>query len=280
MPGQHQPPDTAEGTAPAGTAPASAPEAAADRAQYLAFSRTWAALARQSGVPRSEHQQRLVRYFRRLCRRAEPAVSLEIGAHEASFSRWAARKLPDARVIAFEANPHVHEKYAAELAGTRVDYHHLAVGTVTGEVQLNLPTDVGGRERVLANRMASLGVHKETVDQIEVTVPSVRLDEFVELAAGERAVAWIDVEGASGAVLDGSTGLLDRIDAVLIEVERETTWEGQWLDTDVAVFLKQHGLVPVARDLARTFQHNVVFARTHLVDQVATTKQAAALLRP
>lgn len=280
MPGEHEPPDTTDGTAPPGTAPASAPGAAADRAQYLAFSRTWASLARHSGVPRPEQQARLVRFFRRLCRRAEPALVLEIGAHEASFSRWAARKLPDARVIAFEANPHVYEKFAAELAETRVDYRHLAVGPVTGEILLNLPTDVAGRERVLANRMASLGVRRETVDQIEMTVPSIRLDEFVELAEGERAVAWIDVEGASGVVLEGSSEVLHRIDAVHIEVERETTWEGQWLDTDVAVFLKQHGLVPVARDLARTFQHNVVFARTHLVEQVATTKQAAALLRP
>ena len=280
MPGEHEPSDTHEGIAPVGTAPASVPAAAGDRAQYLAFSRTWAAMARHSDVPRPEQQQRLVGFFRRLCRRADPAVVLEIGAHEASFSRWAARTLPDARVIAFEANPHVHAKYAAELAETRVEYHHLAVGPLTGEVRLNLPTDLGGRERELANRMASLGVHREMVDQIEVTVPSVRLDEFVVLGEGERAVAWIDVEGASGVVLDGSTGVLDRIDAVHIEVERETTWEGQWLDTDVAVFLKQHSLVPVARDLARKFQHNVVFARTHLVEQVATTKQAAALLRP
>jgi len=279
MPDENEVSAAAAGAAPTGTAPASAPEAAADRAQYLAFSRTWAAMARQSGIPRPEQQARLVRYFRRLCRRVDPALVLEIGAHEASFSQWAARKLPDARVIAFEANPYVHEKYAAELAETRVDYRHLAVGPVTGEIQLNLPTDVAGRERELANHMASLGIHKETVDQIEVTVPSVRLDEFVELAEGERAVAWIDVEGASGVVLECGSEVFNRIDAVHIEVERETTWEGQWLDTDVAVFLKQHGLVPVARDLARTFQHNVVFARTHLVEQVATTKQAAALLR-
>ncbi len=275
-----EPSATTQGTAPTGPAPASASTAAADRAQYLAFSRTWAAMARQSGIPRPEQSARLIRYFRRLCRRCDPALVLEIGAHEASFSRWAARKLPDARVIAFEANPYVHEKYSAELAETRVDYRHLAVGPVTGELQLNVPTDIAGRERELTNHMASLGVHKETVDQIEVTVPSVRLDEFVELAAGERAVAWIDVEGANGVVLECGSEVLDRIDAVHIEVERESTWEDQWLDTDVAVFLKQHGLVPVARDLVRTFQYNVVFARTHLVEQVATTQQAAALLRP
>lgn len=279
MPATHEPSEASGAAAPAGPSPASHPSAAADRAQYLAFSRTWAALGRHCGVPRAEQQTRLVNYFRRLCRRAEPALVLEIGAHEASFSRWAARTLPDARVVAFEANPHVHAKYADELAETRVDYRHLAVGPVNGEIRLNVPTEVAGRERELASHMASLGRHTETVDQIEVTVPSVRLDDFVTLAAGERAVAWIDVEGASGVVLEGSSRVLDRVDAVHIEVERTTTWEGQWLDTDVAVFLKQHGLVPVARDLARSFQHNVVFARSHLVEQVATTKQAAALLR-
>lgn len=267
-------------TAPAGPSPAARPGAETDRAQYYAFSRTWAAIARNSGVPRPELDRRLVRYFRRLCRRAEPTTVLEIGAHEASFSRWAAETLPDARVLAFEANPYVHEKYAGELARTRVDYRHLAVGPTTGEVELNLPTDVMGRERELANRMASLGVHRETKDQIVVTVPSVRLDEHVTLEGDDRAVAWIDVEGAIGLVLEGCTGVLDRVDAIYVEVEREVTWEGQWLDVDVAVFLRQHGLLPVARDLARKFQHNLVFARHHLAEDIASTKQAAAMLRP
>jgi FkbM family methyltransferase len=252
--------------------------AATERAQYLAFARTWAAAARLSPLSPEKLERRVIRYFRHLVLRLEPAVVLEIGAHGAQFSRWAARHLRDARVTAFEANPYVHAKFEETLAGTRVDYRHLAVGPVTGEIQLIVPTEVRGQQRDLTSRMASLGVHTKASGQVEVTVPSVRLADFLSLGTEERMVAWIDVEGANGPVLESSAEVLGRLDAAYIEVELEETWEGQWLDTDVAVFLQRHGLVPVARDVKRPHQYNVVFVRDSLLVDEATTRDAAALL--
>lgn len=251
-----------------------------DRAQYHAFARTWAVSAELSGLEPELIERRLKGYFRRLCRRIEPAVVLEIGAHEASFSRWAADKLPGARVLAFEANPHVHAKFAGRLAGTRVDYRNVAVGPVNADVELHVPLEVAGRARPLTSPMASLAVHLRASDQVQVTVPGVRLDDDLALAAGDRVVAWIDVEGANEAVLQSGPSVLDRTDAIYIEVEWEPTWEGQWLDSDVAVHLRRHGLVPIARDIKRRHQYNVVFVRAGLVDHVETTRQAAGLLRP
>lgn len=258
------------------------PEDDIDRSHYLVWSRSWEAMARQSALWPRQVEQRLIEFYRRLCLRLEPTVVLEIGAHEASFSRWAAEELPDARVSAFEANPHVHRKYAAELAGTRVDYRNLAVGPVTGEVQLNLPTEVAGKERELTSRMASLGVHTESGDNIQVTVPSVRLEDHLTLTPADRVVAWIDVEGANEAVLTGSGAVLDRVDAIFIEVEKRTTWEGQWLDTDVAAHLRGRGFVPVARDIIKYRQHqyNVVFVRAAVAQQPRTARQAARVLQP
>jgi FkbM family methyltransferase len=223
-------------------------------------------------------EQRLVSYFRRLCRRIAPSVVLEIGAHEARFSRWAASELPAARVLAFEANPHVHAKFIDKLAGTRVEYLNAAVGPVNGEVELNVPLEVAGTSRELTSRMASLEVHTRASDQIQVTVPGVRLD--VVLAPGERVVAWIDVEGANKSVLESGASVLEHTDAIHIEVEWKTTWEGQWLDSDVALHLRRHGLVPVARDIKRHHQYNVVFVRAGLVDDLRTSRQAAGVLHP
>ena len=251
-----------------------------DRAHYLAFARTWAAQARLSGLEPEKIEKRLVAYFRQLCLRLEPAVVLEIGAHEARFSRWAASELPGARVLAFEANPHVHEKFAGKLAGTRVEYLHAAVGPANGDVELHVPLEVAGRSRELTSRMASLEVHSRASDEVLVTVPGVRLDDHLQLAEGERVVAWIDVEGANRSVLEAAPAVLARTDAIHIEVEWETTWEGQWLDSDVALRLRHHGLVPVARDIKRHHQYNVVFVRSGLVDDLRTTRQAARVLRP
>lgn len=250
-----------------------------DRAQYLAFARTWAGSVRMSKVTGEEVEARLVAYFRELCTRIRPTVVLEIGAHEAGFSQWAAETLPDARVVAFEANPHVHAKYAERLAGTRVDYRHAAVGPTTGELELTLPLEVSGRSRKLTSRMASLAVHTKASDSVVVTVPSTRLDDALGTGDDGRVVAWIDVEGANDAVLQSGPDVLDRTDAIHIEVERETTWEGQWLDVDVAAHLRSHGLVPVARDVKRRHQYNVVFVRAGLVEDRWVTDEAAAMLR-
>ena len=250
-----------------------------DRAHYLAFARTWAAQARMSGMDPEQVEKRLVAFFRRLCLRLSPAVVLEIGAHEARFSRWAAEKLPAARVLAFEANPHVHARFADKLAGTRVEYLHAAVGPVNGDVELNLPLEVAGKARKLTSRMASLEVHTRASDQVQVTVPGIRLDDHLRLAEGDRVVAWIDVEGANRSVLEAAPAVLARTDAIHIEVEWETTWEGQWLDSDVALHLRRHGLVPVARDVKRHHQYNVVFVRAGLIDDLRTTRQAAGVLR-
>lgn len=250
-----------------------------DVATYVAFSRTWEASSRMSPVGKPRLQQRFLDYFRWLCRLIEPAVVLEIGAHEAAFSQWARTALPDARVQAFEANPHVHAKYADEVTAAGVDYRNLAVGPVTGELELNLPLEIAGQPRTLDSRMASIAVHRETGDSVTVTVPSVRLDDHVELGADDRAVAWIDVEGANDAVLRSGPGVLDRLDAMHIEVEGSPTWEGQWLDTDVAHHLAGHGLVPVARDLQKPYQYNVIYVRSALILEPKVMRRAAAILQ-
>lgn len=248
-------------------------------ATYLAFSRTWGAAWRQSPVGKQQLQQRFVRYFRWLSREIEPAVIVEIGAHEGSFSRWARETFPQARVLAFEANPHVHAKYAEELARAGVDYRNQAVGPVTGEIELNLPLEIAGDPRALDSHMASIEIHRDLGESVTVSVPSVRLDDHLSLTADQRVVAWVDVEGANQAVLTSGPGVLDHVDALHIEVERRAMWEDQWLDTDVARHLADHGLVPVARDLQKPRQYNVIYVRASLVERTAVTQRAAGILR-
>jgi FkbM family methyltransferase len=250
-------------------------------AQYRTWSQFFEASARQSPLGPKQVERRLFRFFKDLCRTIDPSVVLEIGAHQAYFSRWAAEHLPRARVKAFEANPHTYANYAPKLAGTRVEYRHLAVGSVTGEVQLNLPSKVPGKQPRRMTRMASLGRHTEAHDNIQVTVPAVRLEDDLALDDADSVVAWIDVEGANEQVFAGFGTVLDRVQALFIEVERETTWEGQWLDVDVHRFLHARGFVPLARDLlrARRHQYNVVYARPPLATDRRTARLAARVFR-
>ena len=106
-------------------------------AGYLYLTQLLAHRARE--LPRELVSERVEQAFRDLCIELAPTVSLEVGAHEAAFSRWLKSELPNAHCVAFEANPYVHDKFADGLDGTGVDYHHLAVSEINGTVDLGIP---------------------------------------------------------------------------------------------------------------------------------------------
>lgn len=249
-------------------------------APYLFWARSAAVHARRCGRSREEVVDRVVRCFRDLCRAVEPTVVLELGAHQATFSRWAARTFPDARCLAVEANPHVHERHREKVAAAGVDYRHAAVADHTGTVTLNIPTEVHGKARSRTNRMASLAVHRASGGHESVEVPAVRVDELVDLGPQDRLVAWIDVEGASAQVLAGGREVLARASAVYLEVESRPTWEGQWLDVDVARYFAELGKIPVVRDAERRHQYNVVFLDPVLAAGVEVARRIGRVLTP
>lgn len=206
---------------------------------------------------------------------------LELGAHEGRFSRWAKRTFPEARCLALEANPYVHRKFREQLQGVGVDYRHLAATSTNAPVTINIPLRFSGRTvQPSKSRMASLGIHRDSHDHEAVDVEGVRVDDLVQRGAGDRIVAWIDVEGASHAVLTGAREVLTRAAAVYIEVESTEMWSGQWLDTDVARFFGELGKLPVMRDIQRVNNYNVVFVGKELAGTQQVIERAARVLRP
>lgn len=252
-------------------------------AGYRYFANLLALRARR--LPRDVVGERVESTFRDLCRELEPTVSLEIGAHEARFSRWIKADVPTARAIAFEANPHVHQKYAESHADSGVEYLHLAVSETAGTVELGIPREFLNEEKgrrykkPRTNRMASIASHVRAEEVETVSVPSTPLDSFLEVGDDDVIVAWIDVEGASGPVLSSGAKVLSRASLVYIEVESEPLWEGQWLDGDVARFFADCGLVPVFRDNQRPHQYNVVFASAELAAQPRIARLCNAIYR-
>jgi len=215
-----------------------------------------------------------------LTRAAEPTITLEIGAFEAGFSRWVRRELPGARAVAFEANPMVWAHHRDEVSALGVEYLNLAIGPENGPVTLNVPRDFDGRARDPVNRMASLGSNLRSDEQVAVEVPGVRLDDAVPLTADDRLVAWIDVEGALGAVLPGSAETLRRAAAVYVEVEAEAMWDGQWLDRDVLDWFEGIGMAPLLRDRQRREQYNVLLVPQRSAGSEEVTEVVRRALRP
>jgi hypothetical protein len=111
-------------------------------------------------------------------------------------------------------------------------------------------------------------------------VPGVGLDDAVPLAADDRLVAWIDVEGALGSVLPGCGETLRRAAAVYVEVEAEPIWDGQWLDVDVLEWFAGIDLVPLLRDRQRREQYNVLLVPKHAAESGEITEVMRRALRP
>lgn len=233
---------------------------------------------RARAVPRDVLHERVVQVYRDLCELAKPTLSLEIGAHEASFSRWAA-ELGVPRSVAFEANPHVYERFQEPVRATGAEYLNLAVGPTNGTMPLTIPKMIDGMEKRLAGPMGSLRRHLGATDAVTVDVPVVRLDDYLPTAEDERIVAWIDVEGASGPVLESGRETFSKCAAVFIEVESETTWEDQWLDVDVARYFGELGLAPIIRDTQRRRQYNVIFVDRELAADPLVARLATRIYR-
>ena len=190
----------------------------------------------------------------------DPDLFVEAGAHDGACARRARRLLTKARVVAFEANPHNHARFAArhDFAGLGVAYVLSALSDRDGPVSFKVLTaDKHAAHGVHSGRSSLLTRADPRADYETVTVPGVRLDSL-SADAGQAAL-WVDVEGASEKVLTGAGALLDKTALMMIEVESAPFWQGQWLAHDVLAHLMGHGLIPVARDFERKHQFNILF---------------------
>jgi FkbM family methyltransferase len=204
-----------------------------------------------------------------------PDLCVEVGAFEATFSRAIKIQLPQARVVAFEANPHLFEYYRDQCTRDNVEVEYLwtAISDSVGELDFLIPTSIGGRPKRLDNSMGSLMFHQlPPAENATVRVPATSLDVFFGPPGEARSVAWIDVEGAVAKVIDGGTQFFKNTLAVFCEVETRQTWSGQLVDAQLFERFLDFDLVPVLRDCERSWQYNVILLRQ---DAVGTSVRTA-----
>lgn len=215
--------------------------------------------------PRKEITNALEALFDECLDAIQPDLVLEVGAFEAAFSQRCAERFPSASVIAFEANPRVHEFYAPKL-DTKIDYRFQAVTDQPGSIEIHIPDIVRGVKKPTLNRMASIREIAYRDSEMEtVTVPATTLDLVTEGIATERAIMWIDVEGACDFVLRGAGSVLAKTAAVMIELETSAARKDQALAPEIINMLEAKGFTALARDCQRQAQFNAIFINRALV---------------
>jgi FkbM family methyltransferase len=191
-----------------------------------------------------------------------PDLSVEIGAHEASFSARLKRSCPQVQAIAFEANPHVFEKYlhAPDNSLETVQYKNAAICSSTGFVDLYIPTKWSKGSFNKSNAISSLLPRTNKQFEYEkVSVPALTLDDALANIDFCNAVAWIDVEGAQREIIKSGTKFFSHASAIYIEVETVVIWKGQIIADEVSNLLAPHGFVPIIRDNLANIQFNQVY---------------------
>jgi FkbM family methyltransferase len=141
---------------------------------------------------------------------APPRTVIDAGAHVGLFAVYLLSSWPEAQVLSVEASPDTFallEKNREGNPGYAWRADQCALWDRDGEVSF----DSGG---------LSMGWHVSTVETRE-RVPAARLDTYLanRLPGGERvSLLKIDIEGAEERALSACPEVLDRVDAVLVEI--------------------------------------------------------------
>jgi FkbM family methyltransferase len=170
----------------------------------------------------------------------------DIGSRDGDQSLLFRHLLPNAAVIAFEANPINFEmmENKQNLKASRIEIFPYAISNQRGTARFHVAdVDYSDPE---ANRGTSSLLRAEGQKiKKTVEVETFRIDEFIlsRYPKAQKIGLWIDVEGAEYVVLEGITAIRERIVAINVETTNEPRWEGQKPLRELQAMMSGYGFV-------------------------------------
>lgn len=193
--------------------------------------------------------------FKTLLRQCKVDCICDIGSCDGSDALKLRQLLPEATVLAFEANPLLYKRMAANpnLRESRIEVLPYAVSRAEGTALFHVTDTDYDDPNEPHTGTSSLLVHKGLTTKEAVEVKTCRLDEFIlsRHPDVQRLGLWIDAEGAEYAVLEGIAGIQSRVMTLHVETAWTPMREGQKLYPEVECLLKSYGLIPLANNLSK-----------------------------
>lgn len=200
--------------------------------------------------------------FKILLRQCGVDCVFDIGACDGSESIMFRQVLPKAVVVAFEANPFLYKKMAANpnfhIQG--IEFFPYAITNKNGTAPFHV-IDLDYDDAATSNPITNPGTGLSSLLASDggvkikesVEVQTRRIDEFLLSRHPEvrRVGLWIDAEGAEFEILEGMAGIKERVVAVHVETARIPMRVGQKVYAELEVLMKSLGFVPLATNMSK-----------------------------
>jgi len=166
---------------------------------------------------------------------------VDVGANRGQFLLVAARRFPDAALIAFEPLPGATKVLRLAMSRRRVRLFEMALSDRAGTATLHVAR-ADDSSSLLPISGTQVSTFPGTHEVAQLTVPTARLDEVLSAADLEAPVLLkIDVQGGELGVLEGAVALLPRVTTILVECSFAELYQGQPRADGVIRFLHDHG---------------------------------------
>jgi len=210
------------------------------------------------------------RLFSKLLTKLQIGVVCDVGSLNGADALAFRNAVPDASVYAFEPNTQNLRQMEANpvLQQRNIQVVPLAVTNYDGEADFFV-VDADYSQLDYRRGMSSLYKRSENwAPDAVVSVKTTRLDSFLvdRCPPNVRFALWIDTEGKAHEVIEGMSGIAERVYLLHIEVETlPCIGSDQKLYAEVSRLLRQMGFAEVATDQARNqCQFNALFIRSDL----------------
>lgn len=198
--------------------------------------------------------------FMNIQKRLGPDISIEVGAHDADFSKEMLSL--NLEIFAFEASPYVYNRFKNEMFG--IDYINKAVSDTNKVIKFEIQPDPD--PSIVGNN--SIKNRNEVKDYYYIDVESVSIDEYFKNKLFSNGALWIDAEGSSREVLLGAKDSIRSFSSIYIELELQDFWLDSWKRDDVIKYLESNGFYLLHEALCYAGQVDAIFIRNDCRDKV------------
>lgn len=212
---------------------------------------------------RSESNSTLVDKFLTLLKKNLSSIDLilEVGAHEASFSKLVRNISASIEIFAFEGSKNNYDRFNHQIKFSELNINYLNIAISNENTLFKFYENI--------NNSGSNSLNKSLVNNTNFSnfyTPSLRLNNILNNIDFKKNICiWIDVEGSEFEVLKSLDNYLNSVALIFIEVSDLELFENQKLSYDIIKYLTNHNFKILMRDFNYPGQYNIIFVNNSIV---------------